>query len=268
MAPMRTSPSGAWGDADGAGAPRSVDAAGSGEPTVFPVVLDLLPFGEIDSVLSDIGREIRHALEVAADEQQLERLRDGSRVGQHVRQQDAEDRVVKRVHLVVRTTNVTSELPVGPHEGVQRIREHPARPARHVLDLGGRRDARLRRHEALGALRDVHGVVAHPFEVARDLDRAHEEAQVARHRLLQGEQPDRALLDVQLEEVDLAVAADHGVGLRGVMAQQRVHREVDERLGLLGHGEQLGLEDRELVVKVAKAAGRFVRGAHPNLPVM
>src|SRR5215217_5455474 len=267
IAPMRTSPLALGAAAGVTGAMSPVDAE-LRPLAVFAVVLDLLPFREIDSVFSDVRREIRDPLQVPADEQELERGRDRPWVGQHVRQQDAENRVVKRVHLVVRATDVTSQLPVGPHEGIQGIGKHLARSPHHVLDLRCRRDVRLRGDEALRRLRDVDGVVADAFQVARHLDGAHEEPEVARHRLLEGEEPDGPFLDVQLEEVDLAIAADHRLRLRGVMRQQRIHGEVDERLGLLGHGEQLRLEDGELVVKMAKAAHRFWGRAHPNLPVM
>src|SRR5579884_3923239 len=59
---------------------------------VLRVMLDLLAFGEKDGVLADVGGEVGHTLEVAADEKELERRRDRARVLHHVRHEDAEDR--------------------------------------------------------------------------------------------------------------------------------------------------------------------------------
>src|SRR5687767_6817316 len=51
---------------------------------IFEVMLDLLALGEVHGVLADVRREIGHALEVATDEEQLERLRDPRRALHHV----------------------------------------------------------------------------------------------------------------------------------------------------------------------------------------
>jgi hypothetical protein len=113
-------------------------------------------------------------------------------------------------------------------------------------------------------------VVADPLQIARHLDRADEEAQVARHRLLEREQLHRRALDLELEAVELAVAGDHGVGRRGVARQQRLDRQLDERLGALAHRQQAPLEVGQLLVEVAVAArGGAAQGErHPNRPVM
>ena len=120
-------------------------------------------------------------------------------------------------------------------------------------------------HEALRRLRDVHGVVAHALEIARDLDRADDEAEIARHRLLEREQRDGERLDLHFERVELGVAGNDGVGLPRVAMQQCFHGEIDERLGALGHVEQPLFQLIELLVEVSKSSA--VGGAHPNLPV-
>ena len=50
--------------------------------------------------------------------------------------------------------------------------------------------------ESLRALRDVDGVIADALEIARDLDRTDDEAEVACHRLLQGEELHREVIEV------------------------------------------------------------------------
>ena len=61
--------------------------------------------------------------------------------------------------------------------------------------------------DPLDPLGDVGGVVADALEVVGDLERHRDHPQVDRHRLARGEQPDRQLVDLLLELVDLAVVA-------------------------------------------------------------
>jgi hypothetical protein len=70
-------------------------------PLILEMVLDLLAFGKKDGVLGDVGREVADAPEVPGDQQQLERGKDVRRVLHHVREQHAEDALVKLIHHVV-----------------------------------------------------------------------------------------------------------------------------------------------------------------------
>ena len=85
--------------------------------------------------------------------------------------------------------------------------------------------------ELLHRLGDVDGMIADALDVVGDLQRGGEHAEVARHRLLQGEEVDDLLLDLHLERVDLAVSRDHGARLLGGAFEQRFHREVECFLG-------------------------------------
>ena len=72
-----------------------------------------------------------------------------------------------------------------------------------------------------------------------------------------------------LEGVELLVAGQHGFGRVRVPAQQRVHGQIEQGRGEIGHVEQALLEMRELLVEVPEAdAGCAVGRRHPNLPVM
>ena len=119
--------------------------------------------------------------------------------------------------------------------------------------------------DAQRRLGDVDRVVAHALQVARDLDGADDEAQVAAHRLLQRQQRDGEVLDLDLEVVDIVVAANDRVGLFLVAREQRVHCEVDQFLGARGHVGQALLERCQLRVEMAF---RDIDAGHPNLPVM
>src|SRR5205823_5999736 len=80
--------------------------------------------------------------------------------------------------------------------------------------------------------------------------------QVSGHGLLRGEQVDHRFLDLELEGVDGAIARDHAARVLGVALEQRVEGVTQSFLGLARHGEQLGLEPGELVVKVAVCRAR------------
>ena len=62
------------------------------------------------------------------------------------------------------------------------------------------------------ALRDIGGVIADALEIAGDLERGNDLAQIARHRLAQRQQAHRQALELALELVDLGVALDDAGG--------------------------------------------------------
>src|SRR4029078_4826944 len=83
------------------------------------------------------------------------------------------------------------------------------------------------------------------------------------------EKPDRLILDLDLECVELLVPREHRFGHRAVSAEQRVDGEIKERGREVRHVEQALLEVRKLVVKMSESDGRdSFRWGHPNLPVM
>src|ERR1051325_1408406 len=233
-------------------------------------MLDLLALGEVHRVLADIRRQVRNALEVTAHEEKLQRGRDGRRALHHVCQQHAKSGFFERIRLVVPLADGPPQRAIGTNEGVDGVAEHFTRALRHLVDLEARRPRNGHVEETQRALRDVHRVVTDALEIARDLDCADDEAEIARHWLLQGEQRDRPLLDFYLEIVQLVIGGKYRFRFSRIALAQRFDGKIDERLGLLGHVEETLLELRELLMKVSKAglpfAGRLWR-CHPNLPV-
>ena len=75
-------------------------------------------------------------------------------------------------------------------------------------------------------------MIADALEITRDLDCTDDEAKVARHRLLQRQQRDRALLDFDLEVVDLVVGGEHGFRFARVPLAKRFHGKINQRLRL------------------------------------
>ena len=76
-------------------------------------MFDRLSFHHEHHVFRDIGREVRHALEVAAHQKQIHGRPDDVRIFHHVGEQDAEHRLVQSVHLVVARADVATQ---GAHE--------------------------------------------------------------------------------------------------------------------------------------------------------
>ena len=118
-------------------------------------------------------------------------------------------------------------------------RSHPLDRGPHRLGHG---DVR---HPQPGDLRDVHGQVAHPLEVAHHPQRRDDGAQVAGDRLLQREQHEGGVLDQLALAVDRGVAADDPLGDRGVTGQEGLRREPDRRLDVpaeVGEVDEDGVE--------------------------
>src|SRR5918999_3236942 len=97
-------------------------------------VLDRLSLGDIDRVLADVRCKVGDALEVPADAEKLERRVDRSRVGHHVREQNAKDRLVEAVDLIVACADLAPKRAVATKKRIQRVTKHLARPTSHVLD--------------------------------------------------------------------------------------------------------------------------------------
>ena len=86
-----------------------------------------------------------------------------------------------------------------------------------------RRDLRERERAA----RDVGGIVGDALEVGGDLEGRNDGAQVERHRLAQGDQHRRPLVDLVVHVVDLLVGGDDHLGEVGVAAGQGLDRARD-----------------------------------------
>ena len=104
-----------------------------------------------------------------------------------------------------------------------------------------------REREQLG---DVHALVAHPLGVLDHVQQRRDDAQVARHRRLQREQREDALVDLQVAAVDPVVVGDHDRRELDVAVVQRLERAVQRRDDEVERPERLLLEPRELLLEV------------------
>ena len=137
----------------------------------------------------------------AADENEPERPLDRGRVGHHVRQQDAKDRVAQPSASSSRTSTDRAPRDVLFEKRLHRVVEHGHGHLRQPADIDNRPERR-QRDQPQGGLRDVHRLVADALEVGVHLDRRAHVPKVRRDRMLQRQQPERQVVDLELELVD------------------------------------------------------------------
>jgi hypothetical protein len=91
-----------------------------------------------------------------------------------------------------------------------------------------------------------------------------DEAEVAGHGLVEGEEVDARLVELELHGVHLLVALDDGAGSVHRPLVHGLEGGLQQVLGAARHGQQAGPDGGQVVAQVSRAGA----GAHPNLPVM
>ena len=112
---------------------------------------------------------------------------------------------------------------------------------------------------AFGGFRDVDGEVADPLEVGVDLDRGDDRPQVRRHRLVEGQEFEAAVIDLDVETVDRFVTDEQPVDRVQVAAREAPHRLDHPLLGESAHREQAFLQSFELFLEMPSDS--FHRGS-------
>jgi hypothetical protein len=102
----------------------------------------------------------------------------------------------------------------------------------------------------VGRLGDVHRQVSHALQVGVDLHGRDDSAQVGRHRLVQGEQLEAAVVDLDVQFVDRLVAIQHAPDQRDVAGRQSLDGGADTLLRQTTHFEQPALEHFELLLEM------------------
>ena len=183
---------------------------------------------------------VADALDVLGDEQEMRRRRDVARVFHHVGQQLAEQAGIDLVQLLVAVPHLDRLLDIARDIRIEHVSGHVARDRAHPRDLEDRPDRRhLRQRDR--ALGDVGRIVGDPFDVAGDAQRADDAAQVARHRLAQGQHADGLVVDLALDRIDLLVRLDDVRGQLGVALDDRLDRVGDLAFRQAAHaGDHVG----------------------------
>ncbi len=215
------------------------------------LVPDVASHDEEDHLLGDVRRVVGDPLEVAGDEQEPRRHADRGRRIDHVGEQVAEELVVKLIDAQVADHHLLGQSRVLAHEGIQAPMDHVAGRHRHLRDVDVGLELRLA-VDLDRRLGDVDAQVAHPLEVGHHLEGGGDVAEVGRGGLPQGEDADADLVDLLLEEVDFLVARDDALGLGRVPLDHGRDHQVDQRLDLAGHEEQLVAKLVQLLIELAR----------------
>ena len=76
-------------------------------------------------------------------------------------------------------------------------------------------------------LGDVHALIAHPLDAHDHVQERRDQAQVAGHGRLQGEQREDALVDLQVAPVEAVVVGDHHLRELDVLVVERLEHAVE-----------------------------------------
>ena len=105
------------------------------------------------------------------------------------------------------------------YERIETITQHGPRPVRHARQV----HIRLQRRFLIkfeGALTNIPGDVPDAFEIGRDLQAGHNEAQVARRRLVERQEAGARVVYGHVEVVNHVVARDDLLSQGGVPLNQ------------------------------------------------
>ncbi len=144
------------------------------------------------------------------------------------------------------------EAGVAADEGVERVAQHALRDVRHPRNVDQFLDRRMR-HVALRRLGNVDGEVADALQVGVDLHGGDDRAQVDRHRLVERQQREAAVVDLDVQRVQRTIAGQDARDQVAVAVDQALDREADSFLGEPAHLEKASFELLELVLEMADA---------------
>ncbi len=136
---------------------------------------------------------------------------------------------VDRVNAVVVGADPAGGRGVEVAQRVEAAAQHLTRAVGHAGEVVG--DLQLGRvSHGERAIRHVLGQVADPLEVVVDLEDRHDEPQVARHRLVEGEHLEALLLQFDLEAVHDVVRVEDAPGQRHIALGHRAHGQPERLL--------------------------------------
>ncbi len=180
-------------------------------------------------------RSIAHALDILGAEHEVDAERDVARIFHHVGQQLAEQGRAHGVDFLVAFPDRERLVQVATRIAVEHLLELAQHQGGHVLDAA---QQPLRMEVAVDgghALGDVLGEVADPLEVVAQPQRAHDLAQVDRHRLPARDGEHGLVLDLALQRIDAGIDRHHAPGTLAVALGQRIDGIRDLLLGEAAH---------------------------------
>src|SRR5580692_800294 len=209
-------------------------------------------------ILGNVRGVIGDALEIACDQQNVQRLPCAGRIVVHLLHQVDERLIFHAINDAIHLQHGFGDFGLTVEEGLQRTLHHRAHAIGHAGYVDRQTDLRLA-DQVEHALRDVYRLVADALEISVDLQDCENEAKIHRHRLLHGEQIERQLVDLALGIVDRGFAGQHHLTELAVARTISLRRTVDGLLRKASHAQELLFE---VIQSLLKAASHY-----PNLPV-
>ena len=186
-----------------------------------------------DDVFGDVGGVVAYALEVAGDDERVERLRSQLGLVLDEGAERGEGCVVHLVDLIVELEDGFGELGVGFDEGLEGFADHGGGKRCQLGDVDGEVDVGVSSHLA-DADGDVDGLIAYALEVGVDADDGEDEAEVDGHGLLHGKEVEGHLVDLALEAIDGGLGVEDELADAEVAGAIGLDRTLDSLLGQIG----------------------------------
>ncbi len=145
--------------------------------------------------------------------------------------------MVQPVDLVVAAGDLSRSRLVLVDQGLEDVVHLPDRQLAHQPELGPQLPVG-QRHQRAGHARDANRVVTHALQLGGDVLHAHQVAQVARDRLLRGDDHEDLLAHLAEELVQVLVVGAHLLRGAPVPAPQGVEGCFDLRLDERAHADK------------------------------
>ena len=126
---------------------------------------DVAAGDKVDDVFGDVRGMVADALEILGDQDQLESGEHDRGIFHHVSKELAKELVAQAIHLIVALEHAAGEIDVSADESIQAVAHHTLSKLAHARKIHIRLYLGVTKN-AHGRLRDIHGLIADPFEVA------------------------------------------------------------------------------------------------------
>src|SRR4051794_18537602 len=213
-------------------------------------------------LLTDVDGVVADALDAAGHEHHVHRPLALVRVVTQL-EGELEAVAVQPVDLVVLADQILGERDVPALEGLLAHHNLPAGLLAHLGDVA--EHALVRRRLVSGEghqLGDVHALVAHPLHALDHMEDRRHEPEIGRHRRLQRQERQEALVDLQVAAVEPVVVLDHHASELDVLVRDRLQGSFERLDHHVEPAECLALEPRELFPELCACLGH-----QPNFPL-
>ena len=203
-----------------------------------------------DDVLGDVRGVVTEALQVAGNQDQVQRATHRGRIRDHVALEFVENLALEPIDRIVQLEHLLSEGLVVPDEGIQAESHHLAHLRGHARNIDQGLERRLLQ-VMLAVVRDIDRLVAHALEIGIDLDRRHDPAQVGGQRGLAGQDLHAGLVDQDVVAIDLLLDIIDRLEPRRLPQDQRLGGLLDRLLDQASHRQNQLLQFSNLGINLS-----------------